>query len=321
MSPADAPACWAARAFGVAIAGDVEAPGLPASSEALDEPPVRLEIVPAAEIDRAWPADRAVRLLEEHLDDGPGATRSIDHAPGDGYRLFARHFGIAHVSEDGGTVRCAPPGDEPWSWQRFLVGRVLPWAAVLRGREVLHASAVAFDGRAVAFVGPSGAGKTSLATRLLLRGARLVTDDVLAVERRGDGTIVAHPGAALLALRPAELEALAPGDLARLGTVLGESGKTYVEADRVPGPLPLAALCFLARGADGPIERVGRPGLQLLLGSTFNASIRTPDRLRRQFELSADIAEAVPLLRVPIGPQSGAAVVAARIRAELEAPA
>src|SRR3712207_7852895 len=47
---------------------------------------------------------------------------------------------------------CSPPGVAPWRWQRFLVGRILPWAAVLCGLEALHASAVVLDGRAIAFV-------------------------------------------------------------------------------------------------------------------------------------------------------------------------
>ena len=49
---------------------------------------------------------------------------------------------------------------------------------------MLHASAVAINGSALAFVGQSGRGKSTVAALLCVDGAELVTDDVL----------VAHPG-------------------------------------------------------------------------------------------------------------------------------
>ncbi len=52
----------------------------------------------------------------------------------------------------------------------------------LRGETVLHASAVAIDGAAVAFVGQSGRGKSTIAALLCVAGAELVTDDVLTVD-------------------------------------------------------------------------------------------------------------------------------------------
>ena len=43
--------------------------------------------------------------------------------------------------------------------------------------KILHASAVAVDGRGLLILGPSGSGKSSLAIRLLALGALLVADD------------------------------------------------------------------------------------------------------------------------------------------------
>jgi len=42
---------------------------------------------------------------------------------------------------------------------------------------LVHATAIAIDGRAVLLRGPSGAGKSDLALRLIDAGARLVADD------------------------------------------------------------------------------------------------------------------------------------------------
>lgn len=50
---------------------------------------------------------------------------------------------------------------------------------------ILQASAVAIGGRAVMIEGASGAGKSSLALALIDRGAQLIGDDGLVLEREG----------------------------------------------------------------------------------------------------------------------------------------
>jgi hypothetical protein len=308
---------WRANAFGIAIEGDFDAPGLPPATEPLAGPATRVEVVRPDEIDSRWDSSAATRLLEERFDDAEEPARSIDHVPGAGYRLYARHFGLALVSDDGRRILCAPPEDEPWSWQRFLVGRILPWAAVLCGREIFHASAVAADGRAIALVGVSGAGKSSLAAHLVLGGAEFLTDDVLAVDNADAGMPRAHPGVGILCMRHAEHAAMPAGRWDALGSVLGDSGKLYVEVPRAPSPRPLGAMYFVTRvaSAQPPITPVDEPLFGLLVGSTFNESLQSPRRLRQQFELCADIAEHVPLFRLRIAPGVSAAELAETVRA------
>ena len=55
--------------------------------------------------------------------------------------------------------------------------------------EMLHASTVAIQGRAVLIEGLSGSGKSDLALRLIDRGAALVSDDYTLVKHRGDGLV------------------------------------------------------------------------------------------------------------------------------------
>jgi hypothetical protein len=305
------------RAFGLEIDASFEAPGLPPAVGPPAGPLTRADLVPAERIDRDWSADGTERVLEERFDDDlEGPARTIDFHPELGYRLYARHFGLARVSPDGASVECAPPTAEAWSWQRFLVGRILPWAAVLRGREVLHASAVAVDGRAIAFVGPTGGGKTSLALRLVAAGAVFVTDDVLAVDR-SEGALRAHPGASIASVRPAEREAIARSDWERLGPVLGESGKTYLSLPRVDGPLPFAAICFLGSDAGPAIERLDVLDPRLLLASTFVLGVQTPARLRNQLDVCAAIAREVPAFRLRVAHGVDSAGLADAMLAEL----
>jgi hypothetical protein len=312
--PAGAPAAETrlrARAFGLEIDASFEAPGLPPASGPPQGPRTRLDLAAVDEIERDWPSTGTERILEEHIGEGP-AARTIDVHPEHGYRLYARHFGIARISPTGSNVVCAPPQEEAWSWQRFLVGRVLPWAAVLRGYEAFHASAVACDGRVLAFVGETGAGKTSLAVQLVARGMDFLTDDVLAVDRQ-DGVLRAHPGAAVASVREAERAAMSDSALSRVGTLLGESGKSYVQVPRVDGPLPLGGVYFVRRGEGRAIERIERPDARLLLTSTFVLGVQTPARLLNQLDVCSAMAREVPLFKLRVAPGVSAEALAAAV--------
>jgi serine kinase of HPr protein (carbohydrate metabolism regulator) len=59
--------------------------------------------------------------------------------------------------------------------------------------ENLHASTVAWNGRAILISGPSGAGKSDLALRLIDRGFVLVSDDQTAVRREGQQLLATAP--------------------------------------------------------------------------------------------------------------------------------
>ena len=300
LSGASAEGRHRARAFGLEIDAAFPVPGLVASRGGTGGPSTRVDLVPEDGIDRNWPGDGTTRVLEEQFDDDPEPARTIDVHPQAGYRLYARGFGLARITPDGGRVTCAPPGEAAWDWQRFLVGRILPWAAVLRGYEAFHASAVAIGGRAVAFVGDTGAGKTSLALRLVASGAEFLTDDVLAVEAGAHG-VLGHAGAGIASVRPAERDAMPAATWDSLGTVLGESGKTYVALPVAGEPRPLAAIYFL-RGDEGArIEPLPTPDPRLLLASTFVLGVQTPERLRNQLDVCAAIARDVPAFALRVG--------------------
>ena len=68
-------------------------------------------------------------------------------------------------------------------------------AAEGAARVLLHASCVQLWDAGVVLLGPPGSGKSDLAVRLIDGGARLVSDDRLAVERRGEVLIGRPPDA------------------------------------------------------------------------------------------------------------------------------
>lgn len=79
------------------------------------------------------------------------------------------------------TVRSFP-GANDGTVSVLIAGTVLSFVLITRDEPVLHASAVQVGDQAVAFVGYSGMGKSTMATLLCAAGGRLVTDDVLRLD-------------------------------------------------------------------------------------------------------------------------------------------
>lgn len=222
--------------------------------------------------------------------DGSDLFRIEEH-PRLGYLLGSDEHGRHLLDPSGRTLRCMPQGGGPSDWQRFLIAQVLPFAAVLQGLEVLHASAVAVGGKALALLGVSQAGKTSLAVELCGLGAAFVADDVLAVEAQGE-VLLAHPGTPLAALGRGPDEQLRAMNAAACPTIVAD-------------------VMWLDRRTDGP----GEPAFETLcqatplLASTFNLTIRREERLRRLLEVCA-VAARARVHRVLAGPGVSAPTLA-----------
>ncbi len=147
--------------------------------------------------------DWTVRVVDAPLVDAdPGAFLGTDpvrdqsevhlYAQPTGYLLRYGDTGDWFVSSDGAHLLWHPPATTPLPQARFeealridLLGRVMALALHCGGRLVLHGSAVALEGRAIAFLAPKYHGKSTLAASLVATGARLVTDDLLPVGMSG----------------------------------------------------------------------------------------------------------------------------------------
>jgi len=109
----------------------------------------------------------------------------------------------------------------------------------------LHASCVELDGLGVVLLGASGSGKSDLALRLIDAGARLVADDRLTIERRGDLLFGMPPPAlaGLLEVRGFGIVALPWRARSRLGLVVElqpEAPQPRLPASEAYGLLGLA---------------------------------------------------------------------------------
>jgi len=76
-------------------------------------------------------------------------------------------------------------------WRACLLGPVLAVICYLRGALPLHACALRVGGRVIAVAGRSGAGKSTIAAALSLRGHSLITDDICAcVQSNGHALVL-----------------------------------------------------------------------------------------------------------------------------------
>ena len=93
----------------------------------------------------------------------------------------------------------ADPATPAESIRHLLLDQVLPRVVAQRGRPVLHASAVNMNNAVVAFMGDTGAGKSTIATWFDQQGHCLLTDDCLALDAGPAGVriIASYAGARL----------------------------------------------------------------------------------------------------------------------------
>jgi hypothetical protein len=320
MTPPAAPDRWRSHAFGLAVEGPFAVLGWPAGDVPPGLPAVGLEL--DAEGRLAKLLTEGGRTIARRRASTGGWEPDVIHHPTGGYLLDEQEFGLYGVSERGRYVSCAIPRLERWRWQRHLVGRVLPFVSTLRGLEPWHASAVAIDGHAVALAGQSGVGKSTLAAQLMLDGAELLADDVLAIQHSG-GELRAYPGPGLVSLRRPTVEQLTSSELQKLGRRVGaDSGSVRLAVSRHERPLPLSALYLLEPAADAREPRLttlDSPDPRRLLGCAFNLALATSARLVRQLDVCALVARSARVVRVAVPAGAELRGLARQIAADWEA--
>ena len=186
----------------------------------------------------------------------------------------------------------------------YLNGPVLGLALRLRGLLPIHASSVVVDGRAVLFVGPPQAGKSTTAAAFALAGFRVLADDTSVIHRSSDGGFEVSPDGFRLRLWPESAELLfgKQNTLPRLTPDWSKRGFDLGQGSIQAGPVQLAALYFLD----------GEPGLDESVGSLRASPVESvvrlaanlavpgfPDRSMRARELDtlSELVASVPVRR------------------------
>jgi hypothetical protein len=155
---------------------------------------------------------------------------------GSGYLLRFPELADFVLSPDAREIRCYPLTTTPALTLRHLfLDQVLPLALGHRRKIVLHASSVAGPEGAIAFLGESGLGKSTLTAEFAKHGCRILTDDCLLIEHAGD-RLLAIPSYPSLRLWPDVVAALFQSD-ADLVPLAHYTDKKRLRIQRVQRPL------------------------------------------------------------------------------------
>jgi hypothetical protein len=187
----------------------------------------------------------------------------------------------------------------------FLLGSVIGLVLQQRGLLALHASGVAINGEAIAFVGQQGQGKSTLAARCLAHGpARLVADDILVVSFDGSGRPWVHPGVPAVKLWRDALQALGrDSEGLRPDWTRAEKFILPIVDQSAQAPARLNCVYVLDEddnAGDGRIEGLsGASAAAALVANTYRVEYLdfTGHRLAH-FAASSQLAERVPVLRL-----------------------
>lgn len=163
----------------------------------------------------------------------------------------------------------------PYSIDTLL--RIVHTLALAReGGFLVHAASAVVEGRACAFAGPSGAGKTTIA-RLAPAGVTLLTDEVSYVRREG-GAYYAHG-------TPFAGELATPGENVRA---------------------PLAALYLLEKASEHRVAPVEPPAAARALLRNILFFAEDEALVHAVFDAALDFATRVPVRRLAFAPQASA---------------
>lgn len=290
--------------------------------------------------DRPWrrggPADVDIRIgdpIELTLERPPGALLldlevdrpyfSGSRTPEGGYLLrFYRTCDFVIDPELSQVTTRFVSGADPEVAGVLAAGTLLSFILAMREHAVLHASAVQVGGAAVAFVGASGMGKSTMATLMCAEGASLITDDVLRLDLPADGAPpTCYLGASELRLRKAAGELAARFDYVPARRQTGDARDALTMPVSTQNGLPLAAIVVPLpdhERAKAEFTRMGEMEALLTL-LRFPRVLGWQDQavLGRQFQQLGEIVNRVPVYwgKLPWGPpfpaDIGAQVLAA----------
>lgn len=261
------------RIFDLRLASEIEIPELPADPGGRADLQFALAGDPLPEIERwsvchEWPGSDG-RMAITYSETPHGSV--LRFAAGAEFELDPTYTRImGHPC----------PGVSPERLRHLLIDQIVPRALAQQGDIVIHASAVRVDGGCLAFLGPSGVGKSTLAASFLAIGMEPFADDALKAtcENAGVIAIPSYPG---VRIWPASERILR----AQLRTSLASRADTvkrrYAPRGCVRQPDPLKLLgVFVLDGGQGFAERA-EPKVRECTGSELMASL-----LRHTFELN-----------------------------------
>ncbi len=273
------------RLAGLTVASEIVLPGARAGCEA-ERPDV---VMRRAEV-------------PSHLDNADITRRAWERA-GDRFLLRAPGVGRFLLSAGRGIGFQMEAGADAADCAAYLVGSAFGLLLHQRGQIVLHASAVAMNGKATLFCGNSGVGKSTIAAALCLRGHPLVADDICAISFAADEhpRVSAHSSQIKLVA-----DAVAAVGLAAQSDAAVQRRRDKYQIDPPvktdEADFPIGRIYILRRNADqGPEISLSdsAESLRLLQRNAYRPGVvRRTGQVARYFEAAAMIARKVGIFRL-----------------------
>jgi len=188
----------------------------------------------------------------------------------------------------------------------YLLGPVLGLLLRLRGVICLHASAVSFGDRAIAFVGSEGAGKSTTAAMLAQKGCAVISDDVVALTQR-QGAFYVYPAYPYLCLWSDSVtivygpEKKLPSFSASWDKCLLSLAGNHLKFEAQP--LPLGSIFVFGERsplANAPLIQSMSPkeSLLSLVANSFATNLLDNEMRAREFEFFGQMLRSVPVQRL-----------------------
>ena len=213
-----------------------------------------------------------------------------------GFLLRFPQLADFQVSPDGLIARCSPvPGVTDTSPHHLYLNQVLPLMLSMQGKLVFHASAIEFDGAAIAFVARSGHGKSTLAASFALSGLRFLTDDGLVIEKTCSGYQVL-PGHPSIRLWEDSEHALIPPGTEKAPALVFTSKSRFQAGKAIAfcaEPRPLRRVYFLGDGRVSAItiERMDAAKAMIeWVRNSFLLDVEKKSLLAAYFDEAANLA-------------------------------
>ena len=261
------------------------------------------------------PGDASSALILRFTGAAPAAPEGRLHhssckVHGDGLRVFACPDGSWELWFLDGTwarIDAALTAIDAWTpagstfedTLSYLYGPVIGFLVRLRGTLALHASVALFGGAAVAFVGQSGAGKSTVAAALALGGHTVLSEDLVAIGAGADGRATVHAGYRYLRLW-ADSAALVNAGL--LPPVTPTWPKLRLSLGGAPASAPLALVYLLGDPCAEPAgaSTAVAPGQAViaLMRDSYLQHLLPPAERARELGAIGALAREVPVRRL-----------------------
>lgn len=216
-----------------------------------------------------------------------------------GGRFLGRVEGVGHFGLiEGHTIFAQPfSGVEASRLRTVLLGPILSIALRQRGCNVLHAGCVVIQGQAIAFIGRSGAGKSTTTASFYERGYSVIADDVVPVTGQGDRFMV-DPGYPQIKLHD-DAAAVLYGDVERLPALHRSRVRRLKRASRDfrRVPFPLRKVYVLEYGETMQIAPLSeKEALGVVMQNTRAIPpLEHPDFKKAHFDECARLVQNVPV--------------------------